>query len=83
LLKSKDNEQKLSPKEGALLRLLSEYLNDVMPREKALKGIWSEDNYFTTRSMNVYITKLRKYLQLHVAVQIENVHSSGYRLHVN
>lgn len=81
LLKIKDNERKLSPKEGALLSLLCEHLNDVMPREKALKEIWSEDNYFTTRSMDVYITKLRKYLQLDEAVQIENVHSSGYRLH--
>jgi DNA-binding response OmpR family regulator len=82
LLKTKDNERKLSPKEGALLRLLCEHLNNVMPREKALKEIWNEDNYFTTRSMDVYITKLRKYLQLDEDVQIENVHSSGYRLHV-
>lgn len=83
VLSSKEEERKLSPKEGALLSLLCEHLDDVMPREKALKEIWNEDNYFTTRSMDVYITKLRKYLQSDKKVQIENVHSSGYRLNVN
>lgn len=74
--------KKLSPKEGELLHLLCQYMNDVMPREKALHQIWNEDNYFTTRSMDVYITKLRKYLQKDSMVQIENVHSSGYALYV-
>lgn len=83
VLSSPNEERKLSPKEGALLSLLCAYFNDVMPREKALKEIWDEDNYFTTRSMDVYITKLRKYLQSDGNLQIENVHSSGYRLHDN
>ncbi len=73
-------DRKLSPKEGALLYLLCQYMNDVMPRETALHSIWKEDNYFTTRSMDVYITKLRKYLKHDPAVRIENVHSSGYGL---
>ncbi|MDX2360591.1 MAG: response regulator transcription factor [Crocinitomicaceae bacterium] len=73
--------KKLSPKEGALLHLLCQHLNDVMPREKALVEIWGEDNYFTTRSMDVYITKLRKYLGEDPTVRIENVHSSGYGLY--
>ena len=74
--------KKLSPKEGALLELLCRHLNDVTPREKALIEIWKEDNYFTTRSMDVYIAKLRKYLKEDPLVSIENVHSSGYGLYV-
>lgn len=75
--------KKLSPKEGALLNLLCQFINDIMPREKALIEIWSEDNYFTTRSMDVYIAKLRKYLQHDKNVRIENVHSSGYGLYTS
>lgn len=76
----KVEERKLSPKEGELMHLLCEYLNQVLPREKALREIWREDSYFTTRSMDVYITKLRKYLVHDPAIVIENVHSSGYML---
>ncbi|MCB0479426.1 MAG: response regulator transcription factor [Crocinitomicaceae bacterium] len=82
VLEREGNQKKLSPKEGNLLQLLCQYLNDVMPREKALTEIWGEDNYFTTRSMDVYITKLRKYLSEDEQVIIENVHSSGYALRV-
>lgn len=71
----------LSPKEGQLLLLLCQHLNQVMPRELALKSIWKEDSYFTTRSMDVYITKLRKYLSEDPEVSIVNVHSSGYALY--
>jgi DNA-binding response OmpR family regulator len=79
-LKNTEFSKKLSPKEGALLSILCQYKNDVMPREKALTKIWGEDNYFTTRSMDVYITKLRKYLKHDPSISIENVHSSGYSL---
>jgi len=72
--------RKLSPKEGALMQLLCEHFNQVSPREKALRKIWGEDSYFTTRSMDVYITKLRKYLQHDGSLSIQNVHSSGYML---
>lgn len=82
LLHFNDGFRKLSPKEGALLELLCQHLNDVTPREKALVDIWKEDNYFTTRSMDVYIAKLRKYLKEDACVKIENVHSSGYGLYV-
>lgn len=74
--------KKLSPKEGQLLELLCEHQNDVLPHEKALKTIWKEDSYFTTRSMDVYIAKLRKYLKADNDVRIENVHSKGYGLFV-
>ena len=80
-LKSKQSERKLSPKEGQLLHLLCQHKNEVVLREKALLSIWKEDSYFTTRSMDVYITKLRKYLSEDDIVRIENVHSSGYALY--
>lgn len=80
LLENPKFSKKLSPKEGKLLEILCQHINDVMPREKALKEIWGEDSYFTTRSMDVYITKLRKYLKEDSSVSIENVHSSGYSL---
>jgi DNA-binding response OmpR family regulator len=76
------DSKKLSPKEGALLEMLCTHINDVLPREKALIEIWKEDNYFTTRSMDVYIAKLRKHLKEDESVRIENVHSSGYGLYV-
>ncbi len=76
------NERKLSPREAELLRLLCLKMNDVLPREMALKKIWGEDNYFTTRSMDVFITKLRKYLRDDPAIEITNIHGSGFRLTV-
>jgi two-component system OmpR family response regulator len=79
-LKSKDTEIKLSPKEAALLNLLCLHRNDVLTREIALKQIWQEDTYFTARSMDVYIVKLRKYLAADNAIEISNVHGNGYSL---
>jgi two-component system OmpR family response regulator len=77
----KDQESiKLSPKENELLKLLVLYENDLMPRELALTKIWRDDNYFTSRSMDVYIAKLRKYLKLDVDVEILNIHGEGFRL---
>jgi two-component system, OmpR family, response regulator len=73
-------EIKLSPKETALLNLLCLHKNDVLLREKALKEIWKEDNYFTGRSMDVYIVKLRKYLAADPSVEISNLHGNGYCL---
>jgi two-component system, OmpR family, response regulator len=74
---------KLSPKENELLRLLALHENDLMPRELALTKIWRDDNYFTSRSMDVYIAKLRKYLKLDPHVEILNIHGEGFRLVVN
>ena len=76
------NKQKLSPREAELLRLLCLKMNDVLPREMALKKIWGEDNYFTTRSMDVFITKLRKYLKEDPTIEISNIHRSGFKLTV-
>jgi len=72
--------QKLSPKESKLLKLLATHKNDLMPRELALTKIWRDDNYFTSRSMDVYIAKLRKYLKPDSNVEILNIHGEGFRL---
>ena len=80
-LKFGDNEPiKLSPKESELLKMMAVYENDLMPRELALTKIWREDNYFTSRSMDVYIAKLRKYLKEEPNVEILNIHGEGFRL---
>ena len=77
----KDTEPiKLSPKENELLKMLAVYENDLMPRELALTKIWRDDNYFTSRSMDVYIAKLRKYLKMDDEVEILNIHGEGFRL---
>ena len=77
----KDEEpQKLSPKENKLLKMLVQHKNDLMPRELALTKIWRDDNYFTSRSMDVYIAKLRKYLSKDDSVEIINIHGEGFRL---
>lgn len=73
-------EQRLSPKEAALLALLCVHLNDVLPREIALRKIWNDDNYFTARSMDVFITKIRKYIKEDSNVELMNIHGNGYRL---
>jgi DNA-binding response OmpR family regulator len=74
------DQQKLSPKENKLLKLLAVHINDLMPRELALTKIWRDDNYFTSRSMDVYIAKLRKYLKGDENVEIINIHGEGFRL---
>ncbi len=74
---------KLSPKENELLRLLALHENDLMSRELALTKIWRDDNYFTSRSMDVYIAKLRKYLKKDENVEFLNIHGEGFRLVVN
>jgi two-component system OmpR family response regulator len=75
-------EIKLSPKESELLLLLCRHKDLVLPKEKALRQIWKEDNYFTGRSMDVYIVKLRKYLAADERIEISNLHSQGYVLKV-
>ncbi len=72
--------QTLSPKENELLKMLSEYKNDLLSREIALKKIWGSDTYFNGRSMDVYIAKLRKYLKEDANIEIVNIHGNGFRL---
>jgi DNA-binding response OmpR family regulator len=75
--------QKLSPKEAGLLRMLCIHMNRVLPRKQALKSIWGEESYFTTRSMDVFMSKLRKYLKDDPTVEISTLHGSGYILKWN
>jgi two-component system OmpR family response regulator len=76
-------KRKLTSKETELLRLLCENLNEVLDRSDALKKIWYDDSYFNARSMDVYITKLRKYLKADPGVELLNVHGIGFKLVVN
>lgn len=79
-LTHKGQSQKLTTKESELLQLLCRHRNEVLERNFALKSIWIDDNYFNARSMDVYITKLRKYLKKDPAVEILNIHGKGYKL---
>ena len=76
-----DNRQtKLTTKESELLALLCANANEILQREFALKTIWLDDNFFNARSMDVYITKLRKHLKEDESVEIINIHGKGYKL---
>lgn len=76
------SKQKLSPKEAELLKMLCDNQNELLPRETALKKIWGDDGYFTARSMDVYLTKLRKLFAEDPTVEIRNIHGSGFMLEI-
>jgi two-component system, OmpR family, response regulator len=76
----KDQSTKLTTKESELLELLCRHGNVILERNFALRTIWVDDNYFNARSMDVYITRLRKYLKNDSSVKILNVHGKGYKL---
>jgi len=81
VLKGKEDPgQKLTSKEADLLKLLCENTNDVLERNVALNKIWKDDSYFNARSMDVYITKLRKYLKADPKLEIVNMHGRGFKL---
>lgn len=80
LIQHGDFQQKVSTKEAELLRLLCLKKNQVLTREEALLSIWHDDNYFNGRSMDVFLSKLRKYLKEDPKVEIINVHGKGYKL---
>jgi two-component system OmpR family response regulator len=80
VLKYKDQPLKLTTKESELLELLCRQGNEILERNFALKTIWIDDNYFNARSMDVYITRLRKYLRKDPSVKILNIHGKGYKL---
>ncbi len=80
ILSGGEKEQKLTTKEAELLRLLCVNANKSLERTFALKTIWNDDNYFTARSMDVYIAKLRSYLKEDESIQIVNLHGSGFKL---
>jgi two-component system OmpR family response regulator len=78
-----NEEKKLSPKEAQLLELLAINPNALISREMALKKIWGNDDYFTARSMDVYVTKLRKFLSDDPHLNIKNIHGAGFQLIVS
>ncbi|MDP4222059.1 MAG: response regulator transcription factor [Bacteroidota bacterium] len=80
ILEFKDQVISLTTKESELLELLCRHKNEVLERNYALRSIWIDDNYFNARSMDVYITRLRKYLKKDPSVRILNIHGKGYRL---
>ena len=80
LLTIDGKQEKLTTKESELLALLCAHANEILQRDFALKAIWVDDNYFNARSMDVYITKLRKHLKEDESVEIINVHGKGYKL---
>lgn len=82
LVKNSGKEQRLSPKEAELLNLLCLHINDVLPRHKALKQIWGDDNYFNARSMDVFITRLRKLFRDDERIVIANIHGKGFSMEV-
>jgi two-component system OmpR family response regulator len=82
-LKGPGGEQQLSPKETELLKLLCQYKNNVLSRDLALKNIWNNDDYFSGRSMDVYIAKLRKHLKDDPSLEIINIHGKGYRFNTS
>lgn len=73
-------QTKLTTKESELLALLCAHANEILQRDFALKTIWIDDNYFNARSMDVYITKLRKHLREDSSIEIINIHGKGYKL---
>lgn len=83
MIQNGENQQKVSTKEAELLRLLCLRKNEVLTREEALISIWHDDNYFNGRSMDVFLSKLRKYLKDDPGVEIINVHGKGYKLLVS
>lgn len=77
------SKNKLSPKESELLNMLLLNRNKAVSKSLILQKVWKDDNYFTGRSMDVYIVKLRKYLEVDNTISIENIHGSGYCLKLN
>lgn len=77
-----NTEKKLTKRESAILKLLTEHKNKVIERSLVLNLIWGDDNYFNGRSLDVFITKLRKYLADDEKIQINNLHGVGFKLEV-
>jgi len=82
LLSFGEHQQKLTTKESDLLKLLCDNMNLLLDRNAALRAVWADDNYFNARSMDVYITKLRKFLKEDPDIEIMNIHGKGFKLFV-
>lgn len=82
-LKHPEFEKTLTKKEAMVLKILCKFKNQVVPRETILTAVWGQDDYFAGRSMDVFITKLRKYLSCDASISIANIHGIGFKLEVN
>ena len=80
ILKRNGKQQHLTPKESDLLRLLCLHMNRTLEREVALKSVWGDDSYFTGRSMDVFVSRLRRYLKADPRIEIMNIHAKGFKL---
>lgn len=78
-----EGERRLTQKEAQLCQMLVAGKGELVPRESILKTIWGDDDYFLGRSLDVYVSKLRKYLKADTRLEIENIHGSGYILHIH
>lgn len=83
LLSIGDKQTKLTIIESELLALLCSHTNDILPRDYALRTIWMKNNYFTARSMDVFISRLRKYLKDDDHIAILNIHGKGHKLFIS
>lgn len=81
-LKHEEVIKTLTKKEAQILKILIRFKNEVVPRETVLNAVWGQDDYFVGRSMDVFITKLRKYLSNDASIQILNVHGIGFKLEI-
>lgn len=81
-LKHKLGDKSLTKKEAQILKILCQFKNQVVTREHILNGVWGQDDYFVGRSLDVFITKLRKYLKEDNKIQIQNVHGVGFKLEI-
>lgn len=81
-LKHPEFEKTLTKKEAMVLKILCKYKNAVVPRENILTAVWGQDDYFAGRSMDVFITKLRKYFSMDDQIAISNIHGIGFKLEV-
>lgn len=82
-LKGPDFEKKLTKKEAQVLKMLGQFQGEVVDRDLILNAVWGKDDYFVGRSLDVFITKLRKYFANDENVNIENVHGIGFKIYVN
>ncbi len=80
VLRLKEEKMKLTSREADLLRLLCVHMNNVLERDEALRTLWGSDSFFNGRSMDVFISRLRKYLRKDKNVEILNVHGRGFKL---
>lgn len=81
-LKHPEFEKTLTKKEAQILKILCKFMNQVVAREVVLTAVWGQDDYFVGRSLDVFITKLRKYMNKDAAIQILNIHGIGFKLEI-